>query len=181
MNSRILSSTRAVVSALACVVAFALFPSYASPEANLAGQWVTEIEDQDDEMIEVIMDLGVVNSRWVGQFDLPKYDVINYPVEVKINDDTIALFLTAIGMSFTGSIGDDGLLTGVGQSEGAGDEAITFRRTGQAEFSDGFLKLEAAADDSTRVAILSNDGGELRKQFNADSAKTRLVMLLSPT
>lgn len=150
-------------------------------ESTLAGHWLTQLEEQNGEMIEVIMDLGVVSSRWVGEFDLPKYSVMNYPVEVKTTDDTIELFLTAIGMSFKGSIGDDGLLSGVGQSQGAENEPVTFRRTGPAEFSEGFLELEAAADDPSLVEILSDDGSELREQFNADSEKTRLLMLLSPT
>lgn len=150
-------------------------------EPALTGHWVTELEEQDGEMIEVIMDLGVANSRWVGEFDLPKYNVINYPVEVKAAADTIELFLTAIGVSFKGSIGDDGVLTGVGQSQGNENEPISFRRTGPAEFSEGFLELEATADDSSLVEILSDDGGELRKRFNADREKTRLLMLLSPT
>ena len=150
-------------------------------ENALAGHWITELEDQDGEMIEVIMDLGVANSRWVGEFDLPKYSVINYPVEVKSSGATITLVLTAIGMSFEGSIGEDGLLTGVGQSQGAENEPVTFRRTGPAEFSDGFLELESADDDSSLVEILSDDGSELRERFNADSKRTRLLMLLSPT
>jgi copper chaperone CopZ len=147
----------------------------------LAGHWVTELEDQNGEMIAVIMDLGVLNSRWVGEFDLPKYNVMNYPVEVQATGDTIELFLTAIGMSFKGSIGNDGVLSGVGQSPGAENESVTFQRTGPAEFSDGILGLEAAAHDPSLVASLSDDGSELREQFNADREKTRLLMLLSPT
>jgi copper chaperone CopZ len=150
-------------------------------EPTLAGHWVTELEEQNGEMIELVMDLGVVNSRWVGEFDLPKYNVTNYPVEVKSSRDTIELFLTAIGMSFEGSIGEDGSLAGVGHSEGQENEPVTFRRTGPAEFSDGFLELEAAADDSSLVEILSLDGTELQARFNVDSKKTRLLMLLSPT
>ncbi len=148
---------------------------------DLAGHWVTELEEQNGEMIEVIMDLGVVNARWVGEFDLPKYDVMNYPVEVKTTGDTIDLFLTAIGMSFKGSVGDDGVLTGTGQSQGAENEPVAFTRTGPAEFSEDFLELEAAADDPSRVEILSDDGSELKERFNADRKKTRLLMLLSPT
>ena len=150
-------------------------------EPELSGQWVTELEEQNGEMIKVVMDLGIVNSRWVGEFDLSKYNVIDYPVEVKAADDTVELFLTAIGMSFKGSIRDDGLLAGVGQSPGVENEPIVFRRAGPAEFSEGFLELEAAADDPSLVAILSDDGSELRERFNADRESTRLLMLLSPT
>ena len=150
-------------------------------EPTLAGHWVTELEEKNGELIEVIMDLGVVNSRWAGEFDLPKYNLMNYPVEVRSSEITIELFLTAIGMSFKGSFGDNGSLTGVGHSEGGENEPVTFQRTGPAEFSEGFLELEVAADDSSLVDILSNDGSELQAQFNADSNKTRLLMLLSPT
>ena len=153
----------------------------ATTEAGLAGHWLTELEEQNGEMFEVIMDLGMMNSRWIGEFDLPKYDVMNYPVEVTSSGATITLFLTAVGMSFDGSIDDGELLTGVGQSPGAENEPVTFRRTGPAEFSDDFLELEAAADDSSLVELLSDDGGELRTPFNADSKKTRLLILLSPT
>ena len=148
---------------------------------ELAGHWVTELEEQNGEMIEVIVDIGVVNSRWVGEFDLPQYEVMNYPVEVKITGNTIELFLTAIGMSFKGSIDDDGVLAGVGQSPGAENEPVSFRRTGPAEFSEGFLELEATADDSSLVEILSDDGSELKERFNAAREQTRLLMLLSPT
>jgi len=150
-------------------------------EGTLAGHWVTELEEQNGELIEVIMDLGVVSSRWVGEFDLPKYEVMNYPVDVKTTGDSIELFLTAIGLSFRGTIGVDGAPTGVGQSQGGESESITFRRAGPAEFSEGFLELEAAADDPSLVEILSDDGSELRKRFNADHEKIRLLMLLSPT
>ena len=138
----------------ALVLTFALFPSYVShlfgvqptaaestaastapeTESTLAGHWVTALEEQNGETIDVIMDLGVVNSRWVGEFDLSKYNVMNYPVEVKSSGATIMLFFTAIGMSFAGSIGEDGLLTGVGQSQGAENEPVTFRRSEPAEF-----------------------------------------------
>jgi copper chaperone CopZ len=147
----------------------------------LEGHWVTEVEEQNGDVIEIVMDLGIVNSKWVGEFDIPKYDVMDYPVEVKRIGDTIELFLTAIGMSFEGTIVEDGSLSGVGRSPDQEEEPVTFNRTGPAEFSDGFLELEAAADDSLLVEILSGNAAELRKRFNTDSDKTRLLMLLSPT
>ena len=54
-------------------------------------------------------------------------------------------------------------------------------RTSEAKFSESFLKVEHAADDSSLVEVLSSDAAALRGRFNADVTKTRLVMLLSPT
>jgi copper chaperone CopZ len=153
----------------------------AAAEKTLAGHWVAELEDENGGTIEIVMDLGVVNSRWVGEFDLPAYGVMNYPVEVRSGEGTIELFLTAMATLFTGSIGDDGSLTGIGDSPVQKNVHMTFQRSGPAEFSESFVELEAAADDSSRVEILSNDGAELRLRFNNDSKKTRLLMLLSPT
>ena len=65
---------------------------------------------------------------------------------------------------------------------GEEQETLEFRREStEARFSDGFLALEAAADDSSRVESLSSSALELREQFNRDSDKTRLIALLSPT
>jgi hypothetical protein len=147
----------------------------------LAGHWITELEDPDGTLITLVMDLGTLESRWVGEYDLPEYEIEDYPVEVKSNGPRVVLFLAGIEASFEGSIQADGALAGIGQSEGHPDEPITFRRTGPPEFSAGFLRLESAARDSTLVEPLSPDGAELQARFNEDRDKVRLLMLLSPT
>lgn len=43
------------------------------------------------------------------------------------------------------------------------------------------LKLEAAAEDTTAVRLLSNDAAELRAAFNQDIDKVRLLLLLAPS
>ncbi len=156
--------------------------SPASQDGNkLSGHWVAEIEDEDGEMIEIIMDLGVVDSRWVGEFDLPRYGVEDYPVEVSGLEPNIQLFLTAMGTKFEGALSPDGLtLEGLG-SVGEENEVFIFRKTGEAVFSEGFLELETAAENASLVERLSDDAAELRARFNADVDKTRLLMLLSPT
>jgi len=49
------------------------------------------------------------------------------------------------------------------------------------QLSAEFLRLETAAEDSTRVERLSAGATELRDRFNRDRSHVRLVMLLSPT
>jgi len=156
----------------------------AKPEEKrdlLSGQWITELEEQNGDIVEVVMDLGVVNSRWVGEFDLRQYRVENYPVEVTSTGSTVKLFLTAIGTAFERTLSASGeTLEGTGTAGGE-TESIVFRRNGSAQFSEGFLALEAAADDPSLVLPLSDDGSELRARFNEDVNRTRLLMLLAPT
>ena len=149
--------------------------------ASPAGQWVAEVP-VDDGNTRVVVDLGTLGSRWVGEFDVPEFGVEDYPVEVSWNGGPVKLHFTAVDYDFEGMISEDGRsMSGTGRRE---DEElpILFRRVAEApRFSEQFLELEAAADDSLRVATLSSDGAELRERFNADTGKTRLLMLLSPT
>jgi copper chaperone CopZ len=149
--------------------------------AALSGHWLTELKEENGESVEVIMDLGVLDSRWVGEFDLRKHGIENYPVEVTASGVEVQLFLTALGTAFEGSLSSDGqTLRGIGRVDDQ-EEEIVFRKSGRAVFSEGFLRLEAAADDESLVETLSDNGAELRELFNADVNKIRLLMLLSPT
>ena len=153
----------------------------AEPAPALTGHWRTEVQNGEGETLEITMDLGRVNSRWVGEFDLLKYGVKNFPVDISAVEPTITLYLTAMGMEYEGTLSEDGqTLQGKGRT---GDEwkEIVFSRTGDAEFSEDFLELESAADDPSLVEILTSDAAALRERFNADADKTRLLMLLAPT
>ncbi len=61
------------------------------------------------------------------------------------------------------------------------DWELSFTREGAASFSELFLKLESAAEDTTAVLPLSNDARELRAAFNQDTGKVRLLMLPAPS
>lgn len=151
------------------------------PGKRIAGQWVTQLKEPNGDMIEMTMDLGQVNGRWVGEFDLIQYGVEDYPVEVIQINPRVRLFFTAMGTAFEGDLSEDGMaLEGIGRV-GDEEESLVFQRVGEAAFSEDFLELEAAADDPSLVARVSDDGAELRERFNADVTKTRLLMLLSPT
>jgi copper chaperone CopZ len=154
-----------------------------SPGRSLAGHWLATSETEDGQEFEIILDLGQVGSRWVGQFDLPTFNVENYPVEVTVGDSLIELHFTAMTMDFKGVLSSDsarlsGRAIQRGQQE---DWELVFERTGEASLSELFLKLEGAADDTTAVHSLSNDARELRAAFNRDTDKVRLLLLLAPS
>jgi len=151
-------------------------PSHDPP---LAGHWVADVRLGEGQTPTMVMDLDRMATRWVGEFDVDAFGVQDYPVHVQIAQQHVTLGFTAAQAEFQGTIQGD-KMSGTIDFDGRKTD-VEFRRTGAAVFSPQFLQLEAAADDSTRVQLLSPNGEELRSRFNADRSKTRLVMLLAPT
>ena len=150
-----------------------------SHELPLAGHWVGDVPLREGETPTLAMDLDRMGSRWVGEFDVEAFGVLDYPVHVQIAEQHVTLGFSAADAEFQGTLQGD-KMSGTIDFDGRKVD-VEFRRTGNAVFSAQFLQLEAAADDSTRVQTLSVNGEELRTRFNADRSKTRLVMLLAPT
>ena len=166
-----------------CIAVAALLPRYALglQRPSLAGHWIGDVPLGEDQTPQLVLDLDKLGSRWVGEFDVVAFGVENYPVQVDLSGTTVKLRFSAANADFAGALSPDGdRLTGTLDFSGR-KVAVEFQRTGAVEFSQSFLALEAAADDSTSVERLSANFDELRTRFNAERDKFRLVMLLSPT
>ena len=178
-------NTRVVSLVLGLSAAFLLGGSATAPPP-LAGHWTARIPMGQADTIQLVVDLAALDSRWVGEFDVPEFEVADYPVHVTMADSTVELCFGGADAMFDGRFVDEGRrLSGVVQWETENGSLnrtpAVLERTGEAQFSPGFWELERAAEDSTRVTRLAADGTELRRQFNADRSKTRLLMLLSPS
>jgi copper chaperone CopZ len=150
--------------------------------SGLAGQWRGPLTvGEDGRTAELIVDLAIVTGRWTGQFDLPDFGVEDYPVAVAVAGPKVTLQFSAAQIGFVGKFQEAGnALAGIAETRGNRD-SLVLRRIGDARLSNEFLRLEAVAEDSTRVEPLSASGAELRRRFNQDKAFTRLLMLLSPS
>lgn len=150
-------------------------------EASVSGHWVAEVQLADGTNVGLVVDLDRLGTRWAGEFDVREFGVENYPVQITLSGRAVTLHFAGPDADFHGTLTADGtVLSGV---VSFGDERILteLRRTGDPQFSETFRQLEAAVGDSTLVERLTDDGTELRRRFNADRDKVRLVMLLSPT
>jgi hypothetical protein len=147
---------------------------------GIEGHWVAVVPDEGDS-IEVVVDVGRPQARWVGEFDLPGHGVLDYPVAIDGRGREVEFVFTALEATFRGALHEDGrTLRGTVEYEDR-NIPVALQRTGDAEFSPTLLQLEATANDPTAVQSLSTDGRELRERFNRDVDRTRLVLLLSPS
>lgn len=152
-----------------------------SPErARLSGHWSATVH-REGEKHRMEVDLDVLESRWVGEFDVPTFGIENYPVEVAISDTAVDLHFSAVEVDFHGrfSPGADSLI-GIARRANEDPFEIKLNRIGVPSFSEQFLALERAAEDSIAVRILSGLE-ELKAAFNRDQDKVRLLMLLAPS
>ena len=152
---------------------------YQREEAVLDGEWQGTVAVHEGDTVQVVMDFQKTGSRWLGTYDVAQYGMEDYPVEVVAAGDSVTLLFSRPETHFEGKIASPGVLSGMLSHDTP--IPVTFHRTGEAKFSESFLKVEHAADDSSLVEVLSSDAAALRGRFNADVTKTRLVMLLSPT
>ena len=153
--------------------------SACSRPAALDGEWQGKVSLHEGDTAEVVLDMQKMGSRWVGRYKVEAYGLEDYPMEIVSSRESVKLFFSHPDAHFEGKLGPPGTLSGTLSHDTP--IPLTFHRTGEAKFSEMFLKVEQAADDSSLVEVLSPDLGELRTRFNADREKTRLLMLLSPT
>ena len=172
------------LSALASAVSKAGYtPKLARNERTpLSGHWSAIVKrDGADHRIDV--DLDLLESRWVGEFDVPSFGLENYPVEVALTDTTVDLHFSGVAVDFHGRFSPAadsliGIARRMGESEGPFE--LELHRTGAASFSEMFLALEKAGMDSASVHVLSGLE-ELKAAFNRDKDSVRLLMLLAPS
>jgi hypothetical protein len=150
-----------------------------SNHTDLAGEWVSDTRIMNGDSVQLVVDIEWTGSRMAGEFDVLAWGLENYPVDVTTSDSTILFHFGGPNADFSGRRSGE-VLEGRVTFE-SDTSPVTLRRMGDARLSETFRELERAADDSTLVQRLSSDGSELRRQFNADRGKKRLLMLLAPS
>lgn len=147
---------------------------------TFAGQWTARLPGSASETQALVVDLGLLDGRWIAECDVDAQDVKDHPIGVAVEDSALHLVLSQ-GVSFSGTLAPDGQ-TIVGQFvNGVKRSPLIWSRNGGAQLSTALLEFEKSPPGKLPLSILSPDGAELRTAFNRDRSKVRLVLLLSPT
>jgi copper chaperone CopZ len=151
----------------------------ASGATRAAGHWKGMIIS-DDEKVEASFHVALLDGeRWVGEIDVPSEGLVDYPLEVTVEGDSLTM---RIGNAYVlGVVSEDGKSFSGTAWLGDDEVPVALDRVGDPEFSETFLELERAAAEPDAVGELSDDASELRQRFNRDVDKVRLVMLLAPS
>lgn len=149
-------------------------------KSNFEGRWKGRLPVSTEKTVPWFVDLGRLGDRWIGEVDVEAQGVKNHPLGVSVADSILHLTLRR-GVTFSGRLSPGGesvvgeLLHGDDRSQ------LALTRDGGAQFSKALLRFEQSAAGIAPLIQLSADGSELRRDFNHERSKVRLVLLLSPT
>jgi mercuric ion transport protein len=180
---RLNGQTRPTSAALAAALSSAGYQlasaSVASSEVNFAGHWTGRLPVSTEKMVPLTVDVGRLGDRWIGEADVEEQGVKDHPIGVAVEDSVLRLTLSR-GLTFQGRLSPDGKSIHGQFTHGDDASQLTLTRAGGAQFSKALLEFEQSAAGAP-VISLSADGAELRRDFNRERSKVRLVLLLSPT
>ncbi len=172
---------------LACLLAagVALPAAAAERPSPLSGLWQGQIVYEPAELeLEAVLELATdAQGRLVGTVDIPSQKIRYLPLSsAEVDEDRFHVVFrwpselrgTDAPYEFVGEVAEGGeLLTGT-FIEGENRNPFELRRLGPP----GIPRPEVAEPP---LHDLSADLGELRRAFNEDEDRVRLVLLLSPT
>lgn len=179
LNGRTRPTTAALAAALSSAGYQLASASVAPSEANFAGRWTGRLPVSAEKMVPLTVDVGRLGDRWIGEADVEDQGVKDHPVGVVVQDSVLRLTLSR-GVTFQGRLSPDGKSIHGQFTHGDDVSQLSLTRAGGAQFSKALLEFEQSAAGAP-VNSLSDDGVELRRDFNRERSKVRLVLILSPT
>jgi hypothetical protein len=138
------------------------------------------LNEGTDSLRRFDVDIARFRGRWIAEVDDDR-GVTDYPVSVKVPSRSDVILTLRPGVMFRGRLATsrdalDGELA-VGEFR----TPLVMTREGPAELSRVRIEFESLPPGTNRLTVLSPGSQELKRDFNRDRSKVRLVALLSPT
>jgi hypothetical protein len=164
---------------LVAVLLSAMTPG-CSRTPSFEGHWVGMLNEGTDSLRRFDVDIARFRGRWIAEVDDDR-GVTDYPVGIDVPSRSDVILTLRPGITFRGRLANsrralDGELT-LGEFRAP----LVMTREGQAEISQVRIEFESLPPGTNRLAVLSPGSEELKRDFNRDRSKVRLVALLSPT
>jgi hypothetical protein len=162
---------------LVAVLLSAMTPG-CSRTPSFEGHWVGMLNEGTDSLRRFDVDIARFRGRWIAEVDDDR-GVTDYPVGIDVPSRSDVILTLRPGTTFRGRLANSRL-----DGELASDEfrtPLVMTREGQAKISLVRIEFESLPPGTNRLTVLSPGSQELKRDFNRDRSKVRLVALLSPT
>jgi len=146
---------------------------------SLEGHWVGVLNEGTDSLRRFDVDIARFRGRWIAEVDDDR-GVTDYPVRIEASRSTVLLTLRP-GISFRGHLAKDHQALDGELGLGEFRTPFVMTREGPAKISQVRIDFESLPPGTSRLTVLSPDSEELKRDFNRDRSKVRLVALVSPT
>ena len=147
---------------------------------SLEGHWTGVLNEGTDSLRRFDVDIARFQGRWIAEVTDDR-GVTDYPIGIEVSSRSDVLLSLRPGILFRGRVADGRNALNGELVLGELRMPLVMTRVGPAEVSPVRIEFESLPADANRLVVLGPRAMELKRAFNRDRSKVRLVALLSPT
>jgi hypothetical protein len=138
------------------------------------------LHEGTDSLMQFDVDIVRFRGRWLAEVDTDR-GVTDYPVGIEVESRSNLILTLRPGVVFRGRLTEARHTLNGELVLGESRTPLVMSRKGPATISQVRIDFESLPPGRNRLTVLSSRSEELKKDFNRDRSKVRLVTLLSPT
>ena len=138
------------------------------------------LNEGTDSLRRFDVDIARIRGRWIAEVTDDR-GVTDYPIGIEVSSRSDVLLTFRPGVLFRGRVAEGRSALNGELVLGEFRTPLVLERKGPAEISEVRIEFESLTADVNRLVVLGPGAMELKRDFNRDRSKVRLVALLSPT